>query len=425
MKPQSMTHKILARAAGRDSVTTGEIIEARIDRCFAHDPVVEQLRRLFYEEFGADAKVWDPDRVVLIEDHLVPAKDSASRRMLMAMPKFAREQGINRYYPYGANYGISHILMCEEGYARPGEIVLGPDSHSVTYGAFNTFGTGVGLIDLLNVFRTGTLWFRVPEIIQVRIDGQLPEGVQGKDIMLRLIGDIGMDGASGKTLEFRGSTIDAMSVDERMTLCNMVVEAGAKNGIMELSPTAHAYLAARVPQVPEPVSTDAGFEYSRVITYRAEELVPMVALPHSPANVKRIHEVRERRIKVNHVYVGSCTGAKYEDLETVARELAGRQVSRELHLMVVPASMSIYRRALESGVIGTLIDAGAVVESPGCKACYGAHGGVLGDDEVCLSTMNRNFRGRMGNPRSFIYLSSPYVAARSALAGYITDGAHE
>jgi 3-isopropylmalate dehydratase large subunit len=421
MIPQSMTHKILARGAGRESVKSGEIIDSRIDMCFAHDPVVEQLRDLFYADFGKDAKVWDPSRIILIDDHLVPAKDAASKRLIMAVGTFAVEQKIENYIPYGKDYGISHIVMCERGFVRPGEVIIGPDSHSVTYGAFNAFGTGIGIVDLQNVFRMGTLWFRVPEVILVEINGKIPAGVQAKDIILRLIGDIKMDGASGKTLEFRGSTFDEMSVDERMTICNMVVEAGAKNGIMELSPLARDYLAQRMDKVPDAVSTDPGFEYVREVRYRAEDLEPMVSRPHRPDNVSPVSVIGKEKIAINQVYVGSCTGAKYEDLETVANVVRGKQIAPNTTMIVSPASMALYRRALETGLLATLIDAGAVIESPGCKACYGAHGGVLGDGEVCLSTMNRNFRGRMGNPKSFIYLSSPFVAARSALAGYITD----
>ena len=422
MTPQSMTHKILARASGRSAVKTGEIVEARVDMCFTHDPVLEGLAQMFYEEFGRDARVFDPARVALFQDHLVPAKDAISRRLTMAMDRFAAEQGITNYYPYGANYGVCHIVMVEQGHVGPGEVVLGTDSHSVTYGAFNAFGTGVGMVDMVNVFRTGELWFIVPEVIQVRVTGRLRAGVLAKDLILRLIGDIGLDGASGKTIEFTGDAIDEMSVEERMTLCNMVVEAGAKNGIMRLSPAARDHLA-RVAHRPllAPVETDPDFEYVQTLHYDAAEVEPMVACPHSPANVKRISSLRDERIPVDQVYVGSCTGAKLDDIAVVASVLDGRSIAPNVRLMVVPASMSIYRRMAESGLSAQLLRSGAVIESPGCKACYGAHGGVLGDDEVCLATTNRNFRGRMGNPRSLVYLASPHVAARSALAGFITD----
>lgn len=418
-----MTHKILARAAGRDWVETGQIVDVDVDMAFTHDPVLESLRALFYEEFGADAKVWDREKFTLFQDHLVPAKDAISRRLAIAMDDFAREQNLKYYYPYGPNYGVCHIVMCEEGHVGPGEVILGTDSHSVTYGAFNAFGTGVGMVDMLNVLASGRLWFIVPSVIRVDINGTLPPNVLAKDVVLRLIGDIGMDGASYKTLEFTGSTIDELSVEERMTLCNMVVEAGAKNGIMRLNAASADYVAKRRGARPmrEPVETDPGFEYEKTIRYRAEELEPMVARPHRPDNVSNISTVRGERISVNQVYVGSCTGAKFDDIGIVAAQLSGRRVAEGVRLIVVPASTEIYKKLLSSGVALTLMDAGAVIESPGCKACYGAHGGVTGDDEVCLATTNRNFRGRMGNPKSFVYLASPYVAARSALAGFITD----
>ena len=234
-----------------------------------------------------------------------------------------------------------------------------------------------------------------------------------------LIGEIGMDGASYRTIEFTGDTIDDMSVEERMTLCNMVVEAGAKNGIMRLSPAARAYVEKMARRPFEPVMTDPGFEYARVIRYRAEDIEPMVACPHSPANVKPVSALRKEKIQVQQVYVGSCTGAKFDDIAVVARMLDGRHIAPGTRLMVVPSSMQIYRRLADGGIISRLLSAGAVIESPGCKACYGAHGGVLGDDEKCLSTTNRNFRGRMGNPKSLVYLGSPATAARTALAGYI------
>ena len=423
MTAQSMTDKILARAAGRASVRPGEIVEARIDMAFTHDPVLEGLAQCFYRDFGSDAKVWDPDKIALFQDHLVPAKDAASRRLAIAMSNFAAEQGIERFFPYGENYGVCHIVMCEQGLVRPGQVILGTDSHSVTYGAFNAFGSGVGMIDMVNVFRTGQLWLRVPETIEVRIDGELRPGVMAKDIILRLLADIGMSGASGMTVEWTGSTVDAMSVEERITLCNMVVEAGATNGIMALSDAARDYLREVGAEPYDEVVSDPGCARARAIAYRAEELEPMVAHPHRPDNVQGIAQTRAAKIAVDQVYVGSCTGAKYDDIAVVAELLRGRRIAASTRLLVVPASMQIYRRMADTGVLLDLIDAGAMIESPGCKACYGAHGGVLGDGEVCLSTTNRNFRGRMGNPKSFVYLASPRVAAMTALAGTITDEA--
>lgn len=422
MIPQSMTHKILARAAGKEAVATGDFLEAKIDMCFTHDPALQIIRKYFYSEFGQDAKVWDADRIALIQDHLVPAKDAGSRHLAVAMDNFAKEQGIRKYYPYGQNYGICHIIMCERGHVLPGQLILGTDSHSVTYGAFNAFGSGVGVEDMINVFRTGSLWFRVPEVIEVRVEGKLPPDVMAKDIILRLLGDITMAGASGKTLEFTGSTIDSLSAEERMTLCNMTVEGGAKNGIMAMNDSAREYLRTATGRDDfEEVTTDPGFEYSQQIFYQAEDLRPMVAYPHRPDNVKSITEAKAEKILVNQVYVGSCTGAKMADLEVFVSQIAGHKVAPGINLMVVPGTMKIYRELLERGMMQTLMDSGAVIESPGCKACYGAHGGVLGDGEVCLSTTNRNFKGRMGNPGSGVYLASPLVAAKTAVAGYITD----
>ena len=421
MRPQSMTHKILARASGRPFVNDGDIVTAKIDMCFSHDPVVKYLRESFYKEFGADAKVWDRQRIALFQDHLVPAKDSASRLLAIAMDDFAREQDLPHYYPYGKNYGVCHILMCEQGHVLPGQVILGTDSHSVTYGAFNALGTGVGFEDMLNVFYSGELWFRVPQVIQVRIDGPLRPGVVAKDVILKIIGQIGMAGASYKTLEFTGSTIEAMSAEERMTLCNMSVEAGAKNGIMALSPAAQAYLNQVSSQPYEPVTTDAQFEYCQTLQFQAQDIEAMVAYPHSPDNVHSIAQAKQDQIPISQVYIGSCTGAKLTDIAMVHKVLKGQTLAQGTHMIVVPASMDIYRAITANGMSADLMAAGAVIESPGCKACYGAHGGVLGDGENCLSTTNRNFRGRMGNPKSFVYLSSPYIAAKTALSGYITD----
>jgi len=419
--PQSITHKILARGSGKRFVQTGEIVEVEVDMSFTHDPVLESLSEIFYKEFGRDAKVWNPSKIALFQDHLVPAKDAASRRLAKAMDLFAAEQSIEYYYPYGEDYGICHILMCEKGHVGPGEIILGTDSHSVTYGAFNAFGTGVGMVDMIKVFRTGRLWFIVPEVIHVRIDGYLKPSVLAKDIILRIIGDIGMDGASYKTMEFSGSAIEDMPAEERMTLCNMVVEAGAKNGVMGLNESARQYLSRVSRREIQPVESDPDFAYHKTLVYRAEDIEPMVAYPHSPANVHPISEAKAKHIQINQVYVGSCTGAKYNDIETVAGLLAHKKIARTTSLMIVPATMEIYRKMAETGILSTLLQAGAVVESPGCKACYGAHGGILGDGESCLSTTNRNFRGRMGNPKSFVYLASPWVAAATALSGCITD----
>lgn len=421
MISQSMTHKILARASGKETVKSGEIIEAKIDLCYAHDATVYGIRELFYKEFGENAKVWDSSRIALFQDHLVPAKDAAARHFGIAVEQFAKEQGIEKTFLYGADYGICHTMVGERGMVLPGQVIVGNDSHSTTSGAFNAFATGAGMIDVLNAFYTGDLWFQVPETIAVRVEGELPPKVMAKDIILRIVGDLGLGGATGKSLEFMGSTIDNMAIEERTTLCNMAIEAGATNGIMALSNATETFLRSRTLESFEPVFSDPGFEYAARLSYRAEELEPAIALPHRPDNVEGIAAIKSQKIPVRQVYVGSCTGGKLIDIETVAEELAGQKIASGVQLMVIPATMRIYRELFRRGSSEKLLDAGAVIESPGCKACYGGHSGILGDGEVCLSTTNRNFKGRMGNPNSQVYLASPYVAARSALAGYITD----
>ena len=419
---QSMTHKILARAANLESVKSGQNITANIDMCFTHDPVLKELAELFYSEFGTDAKVWDPNRIALFQDHLVPAKDHSSRNFGMCMDKFAKDQNIKHYYPYGKNYGVCHTVMCEQGHVLPGKVIVGTDSHSVTYGALNAFGTGVGIIDMLNIFYTGKLWFRVPHVLQVNVEGELKKHVSAKDLILTLLRDIRMDGASNMAIEFTGSTIANMSAEERITLCNMGVEAGAKNAIMSLSPNARKYLeSATNSNTFDDVITDPEFVYDITVSYRAEDIVPMVAHPHMPDNVFTLKQTESEKIKVDQIYIGSCTGGKLTDIEMVAEILKDRKIADNTRLIIVPASMNIYKNIAESGLMIELLKTGAVVESPGCKACYGAHGGVIGDGEVCLSTTNRNFKGRMGNPNSQIFLSSPYTAAKSALTGYITQ----
>ena len=416
-----MTHKILARASGQESVKSGEIVEMQIDLCVAHDATVYSIRELFYKEFGSDAKVYDPSRITLFQDHMVPAKDAASRQFALAVEQFSKEQNIKKTFLYGSDYGVCHVVIGERGMALPNQVIVGNDSHTTTYGAFNTFATGAGMIDVLNAFYTGDLWFQIPEIIEVRIEGELSLGVMAKDIILRITGDLGIGGATGKSLEFVGSTVENMDIEERMTLCNMAVESGATNGIMGLSARTEKFLRSQTSEPFEPVFTDPTFEYASQLNYHAEEFEPMIALPHSTDNVQPIATVKSQKIAVNQIYVGSCTGGKLIDIQTVAEELAGRKIAPSVQLMIIPATMRIYRELLRSGLSEKLLDAGAVIESPGCKACYGVHSGILGDGEVCLATINRNFKGRMGNPNSSVYLSSPYIAARSAIAGYITD----
>lgn len=416
-----MTQKIIAKRSKRSFVTKDEFVVCDLDLVFAHDPVIMVLTREFYKNFGPNAKVWDPNRVALFQDHLVPAKDFKSRNLMQIMDQFVKDQGIKHYFPYGANYGVCHIIMMEQGLALPGEIICGTDSHTVTYGSFNCFATGVGVFDVACALKSGKLWFNVPGTLNVHIDGELPPNVGAKDIILTLLRDIKMDGARGMSIEWTGSTIDSMNMDERSTLCNMSVEAGANNGIMSLNSETRDYLRRLGKTNFTEVTTDEGFVYDRVVRYRAEDIQLQVACPHRPDNVKDVKTLAQQNIPVHQVYVGGCTGGKMTDIVQFYDNLQGRPVHTGVTTMVVPATTTIYKQLLRDGLIEKFMELGVAVESPGCKACYGVHGGVTGDQENCVATINRNFVGRMGNPKSHIYLSSPYVAAQAAVHGFITE----
>lgn len=421
MIAQSMTHKILARQAGKDYVESGEIIEAQVNMCFSHDPGIAVLADTFYDGFGSDAKVWDRSRIALFQDHLVPAKDPASRNLVKIMDKFVADQDIEHYFPYGPNYGVSHNVLIENGLALPGEFMVGNDSHTVTAGAFNALGTGVGIVDVASVFKTGRLWFAVPRVMQVKIDGRLRQNVQAMDINLRLLSDIKMGGASGMTVEWAGSIIGTLTLDQRISLCNMVVEGGAVNGIMSVTPDVDAFLQGVAKRPYQPVTSDPDFEYDTVVSYQAQDIEPMVALPHQPDNGVPLRDVAGDRIRVNQVYVGGCAGGKLEDIKIFTDVIRGNRIAAGIQVVVVPATMAIYRAMALTGITRDLVLAGVNVESPGCKACFGAHGAVLGDGDVCLATINRNFRGRMGSPAASVYLASPWTAGQTALRGYIAN----
>lgn len=422
MIPQSMTHKILARQAGKDYVSSGDIIEVSVSMCFSHDPGMAVLAETFYGGFGADAKVWDPSRVAFFQDHLVPAKDPASRNLVKLMDQFVTDQGIQHYFPYGPNYGVSHNVLIENGLALPGEFMVGNDSHTVTAGAFNALGTGVGIVDVASVFKTGRLWFMVPRVMQVKIDGELPPHVQAMDINLRLLSDIKMGGASGMTIEWAGTLIAKLTLDQRTSLCNMAVEGGAINGIMSVTPAVDEFLGRVAKRPYEPVASDKDFGYDTVVEYQARDIEPMVAVPHQPDNGVPLRDVAGEHIAVNQVYVGGCAGGKLEDIKIFSEVIKGQRIAEGIQVVVAPATMAIYRAMALSGITRDLVLAGVNVESPGCKACFGAHGAVLGDGDVCLATINRNFRGRMGSPHAFVYLASPWTAGQTALRGYLTNG---
>jgi len=411
----TIAEKILARSSGRRTVSSGEIVKAKIDVAMMVD-VTAPLAIRSMREMGRE-RVWDPERVIIVLDHLAPASSIAAAETHRTLRNFAKGQGIRGLYEVGE--GICHQILPEKGHVRPGEVVVGADSHTCTHGAFGAFATGVGSMDMAAVLATGKLWFRVPETVRVEIEGRLPEMVTPKDVILEVIGRIGADGATYKAVEFHGATVREMSIAGRMTLCNMAIEMGGKTGIVEADEKTLEYLKGRAEAPLRPVRSDADAEYSERFTFEVTELEPRVAVPSSVDNVRAVSEVEGR--EVDQVLIGSCTNGRLEDLEVAARILKGRKVHRGVRLLVTPASREVYLKALRSGVLEVLLRTGAVVTNPTCGACWGGHIGVLAPGEVCLSTSNRNFVGRMGSPEAEVYLASPATAAASAIRGAITD----
>ena len=411
----TIAEKILARASGRREVTPGEIVEANVDVAMVHDltgpMTVEGLRGI------GVGKVWDPNRIVIVFDHQVPANSIEIARDHAMLREFAESQSITNFYDVFE--GICHQVLPEKGFALPGRLIVGADSHTTTYGAFGCFATGVGSTDMVAVFATGKLWFRVPESVKIVIDGELPDRVMAKDLILSIIGELSVRGAVYRSVEFVGSCVRKLAIDGRMTLCNMGVEMGAKCAIVPPDETTRRYLADRVKQEFEPIESDPGATYAETHTFDATDLEPQIACPHSVDNVKPVREVEGT--EVDQAFLGSCTNGRLEDLEAAAEILEGKQIKRSVRMLVAPASKEVYLKALERGLIETFVRAGALVVAPSCAACMGSHVGVLGPGEVCISSSNRNFRGRQGSPEAKIYLASPATVAASALKGVITD----
>lgn len=417
----NLVEKILARASGRDKVSPGDVVFANVDKAMIHDVsgpgVIKVFEKLHKQNIPTD-HLWDPSRIWVAEDHFVPSAEKISAQNIVRLSRFTKEHGIKRHFKYGmGQYGICHSLSHEEALVLPGEVYVGGDSHTNTTGALGAFACGLGHTDMAYVLLKGRIWFRVPETIRFEISGTLPDNVMAKDIILRIIGDIGTDGGAYKTMQFGGDTVSEMSVEDRLTLCNMTTEAGAKNGIVVPDAKTIRYLESRGASSISPVYPDEDASYETAHQYDAAEMVPVVAEPYSPENVTPVSEAPSEEL--DKAYIGSCTGAKYEDLEAAARILKGRRV--RIRTEVLPATISIYRRAVENGLVGIMMESGATVGPPTCGACCGAHMGVLADGEVCISTTNRNFPGRMGHPGSRTYLASPVVAAASAVTGRITD----
>jgi len=418
----NITEKILARASGKDKLEPGDVVFANVDKVMLHDVsgpgVIKTFEKLEKDGVVKVDKLFDPSMVWVAEDHFVPSADKISAENISKLSKFTSKFGIKKHFKYGlGQYGICHTLSHEEGLVSPGELYIGGDSHTNTTGALGAFACGLGHTDVAYVLLNGNLWFKVPETLYFKISGKLPEHVMAKDLILKIIGDITTEGGAGYAMQFGGDGISDMSVESRLTLTNMTTEAGAKNGIIEPDQKVFDYLAERGVTEYDAVYDDEDAQYAKTYEYDVSELEPLVAKPFSPQNVSVVQETTG--IEIDKSYIGSCTGAKYEDLVAVARILKGRKV--KVRTEVVPAAISIYKKASENGLDKIFLDAGAVIGAPTCGACCGAHMGVLAKDEVCVSTTNRNFPGRMGHIDSKTYLTSPLVAAASAVTGKLTD----
>ncbi len=417
----NITEKILAKASGKERLAPDDVIFANVDKAMVHDVsgpgVIKVFDKLQKQGINTD-KLWDASRVWVAEDHFVPSAEKVSAENIVKLQNFTKHYGIEKHFKYGmGQYGICHTLSHEEAMVLPGEVYVGGDSHTNTTGALGAFACGLGHTDVAYVLLHGKIWFKVPETILFKLNGKLPDHVMSKDLILKIIGDIGTDGGAYKTMQFGGTGISEMSVEERLTLTNMTTEAGAKNGIIEPDQKTLDYLGERGATNLNPIYGDDDAEYSQTFEYESSEMEPIVAKPFSPENVSVVREAPS--VELDKAYIGSCTGAKMVDLEAAAKILKGRTV--KIRTEILPAAISIYKKAMEKGLIKIFLDAGATVGPPTCGACCGAHMGVLAKDEICISTTNRNFPGRMGHVDSQTYLASPLVAAASAVTGKITD----
>jgi 3-isopropylmalate/(R)-2-methylmalate dehydratase large subunit len=412
----NIIEKILARASGRGEVSPGEIVEASIDMAMIHD-LTGPLTIESFRKIGAK-KVWNSQRIVVILDHIVPASSVKSAELHKVVRKFAEEQKIGNFYDVGQG-GICHQVMPEKGHVRPGDLIVGADSHTCTYGAFGAFATGIGSTEMAAVFVTGTLWFKVPEVIKLNVTGRFQSFVTPKDLILKIVGRIKADGAIYSGVEFAGSTIGNTSVDGRMVLCNMAVEMGAKTGIIEPDETTSNYVKSRAKEPFKPVKSDSDATYKKVLDVDVTDLEPQVSCPHSVDNVKPVSEVD--KVEVDQAFIGSCTNGRLEDLRLAAKLLEGRKVRKGVRLLVTPASQEVYLEALQGRLIKTFLEAGAIVCNPTCGPCLGGHLGLLAPGETCISSSNRNFIGRMGSSKAYVYLASPATVAASAVTGKITD----
>lgn len=412
----NISEKILAEASGKSEVSPGEIVEAKVDMAMINE-ITGPLAIEAFSKIGVGT-VWDNERIVMILDHQVPADSVKSAELHQIMREFAKEQRIRNFYDVGSG-GVCHQVMPEKGHIRPGELVVGADSHTCTYGAFGAFGTGIGSTEMAAVFATGKIWLKVPESIRIDTVGTFQKFVTPKDLILYVIGQIGADGANYKAVEFAGPAVDRMSVSGRMTLCNMAVEMGAKTGIVNPDETTLSYVRSRTDKPFKLFKSDPDAEYERTLKVDVNYLEPQVARPHQVDNVVPVSKVEGAPI--DQAFLGSCTNGRIEDLRLAAEFLKGRNIKDGVRMLVTPASQEVYLTAIQEGLLEALVKAGAYVCSPTCGACFGGHMGLLASGETCISSSNRNFVGRMGSPDAKIYLASPVTVAASAIMGEITD----
>lgn len=414
----TMTQKILASHAGLESVTAGQLIEANLDLTLANDitgPVaIREMEKAGFEH------VFDKNKIALVMDHFAPNKDIKSAEQCLTCRNFSGKHEIVNFFDVG-QMGIEHALLPEKGLVGPGELIIGADSHTCTYGALGAFSTGVGSTDLAAGMATGKAWFRVPPAIKFNLTGSLPKYVSGKDVILHIIGKIGVDGALYRSMEFAGDGVASLTMDDRFTICNMAIEAGAKNGIFPVDDKTRAYIKGRVNREVTEFAADPDAQYDEEYTINLSELRPTVACPHLPENTKTVDELG--KIEIQQSVIGSCTNGRIQDMRDAAAILKGRKVKSNVRTIVIPATQEIYLQCIEEGLAKIFVEAGAIVSTPTCGPCLGGHMGILAHDEKAISTTNRNFVGRMGHVSSEIYLANPAVAAASAVTGYITDPA--
>ena len=413
-RPMTMAEKILAAHAGLEEVVPGQLIECDLDLVLSND-VTAPIAIKEFKKVGVD-KVFDPTKIALVPDHYVPNKDIQSAEQAKMTREFAREQGITHFYEVGC-MGVEHALLPEQGVVGAGDLIIGADSHTCTYGALGAFATGVGSTDVAIGYATGKAWFKVPESILFNVEGQLQPGVTGKDIILHIIGMIGVDGALYQAMEFRGSAIESLTMDERLSISNMAIEAGGKAGLIAVDEVTRAYMDGRTERPYKEYHSDPDAVYAKVYNINAADIVPTVAFPHLPSNTRPAAEARD--ITIDQSVIGSCTNGRIEDMRQAAAVLKGHKVNPNVRCIIIPATQQVYRQCIEEGLMDIFLDANCAVSTPTCGPCLGGYMGILAAGERSIATTNRNFVGRMGDPTSEVYLSSPAVAAASAVLGHI------